>query len=178
VADPKQLRLLGYAPLQSHASDVALAESVALVSTSNGLEAFSLEDPAHPRWRAAISTPRGPRRVVYSPPYFYVAMWEAGVGIYSAESLGLQEHEAPVLWHLRLMVTPNPARHRCSVSLDPTNTGKVRLRDASGRVVTSVNMRVDAGRQLQLDLSKLPAGVYFVEVKADRRIGSVKVLKQ
>ncbi len=177
AANPKQLRLLGHAPLQTHTWDVAIVESTAVVATFNGLEAFSLEDPAHPHWRAAIATPYGPRRVIYSAPYFYAAMWEAGVGIYSAESLGLQEQVAAVLRPTGLMVYPNPVRNRCLVSLGEVKAGEVRLRDVAGRVVPATVVQGETNRCLSLDLSKLAAGVYFVEVGMDRRVRT-KFVKQ
>jgi len=178
ASDPHSLRLLGFAPLQTHAWDVALAESVAVVSTFNGLEAFSLENPAQPHWRAAIATPYGPRRVVYSAPYFYTAMWEAGVGIYRAESLALQEQVSTTSLATSLRARPSPARDRCLISVDRATTRSVRLRDVSGRVVPAVFTSDGANEGLLLDLSKLAAGVYFVEVKTDRRISRVKVVKQ
>jgi hypothetical protein len=178
ASNPQSLRLLGSAPLQTHTWDVALAESTAVVATFNGLEAFSLEDSAHPHWRAAISTPYGPRRVVYSAPYFYAAMWEAGVGIYDAGSLGLQEQTAAVAGRTQLVVSPNPARNECRLSLPATGTHDVRLRDVSGRVVDAAVIDRETDQRLSLDLSKLAAGVYFVEVKTDRRISSAKLVKQ
>jgi hypothetical protein len=178
ASNPQSLRLLGSAPLQTHTWDVALAESVAVVSTFNGVEAFSLEDPGQPHWRAAIATPYGPRRVVYSTPYFYTAMWEAGVGIYRAESLGLQEQVAPAQRPVGLTVYPSPVTSRCLVSLGEMAAGEVRLRDVAGRVVTAAVVQNDASQCLSLDLSKLAAGVYFVEAKTDRRISSVKLVKQ
>lgn len=178
ASNPQSLRLLGFAPLQTHTWDVALAESVVVVATVNGLEAFGLEDPAHPHWRAAISTPYGPRRVVYSAPYFYTAMWEAGVGIYDAESLGLQEQAALVSGQKQLVVSPNPARDECRLSPSAAREWDIRLRDVTGRVVPAavVGRKTDQG--LSIDLSKLAAGVYFVEVSIDRRISSVKLVKQ
>jgi hypothetical protein len=170
AANPKQLRLLGYAPLQTYTWDVALAESTAVVATFDGLEAFSLEDPAHPHWRAATATPYGPRRVVYSAPYFYTAMWEAGVGIYSAESLGLQEQVAPVLRPAGPRVYPNPVHDRCRISLGAVKSGEVRLRDVAGRVIPMVTVQDRTGQCLPLDLSHLAAGVYFVEMGKDGRV--------
>jgi hypothetical protein len=178
AADPHSPRLLGFAPLQTHTWDVALAESVAAVATFNGLEAFSLESPGQPRWRAAITTPYGPRRVVYSAPYFYAAMWEAGVGIYSAESLGLQEQAAPFPLRVRLKVFPNPVRDRCLVSLGAVEAREVRLRDVAGRVVPAAVAQFETDEGLSLDLSKLAAGVYFVEVETDGRTARVKLVKQ
>jgi len=56
-------------------------------------------------------------------------------------------------------------------------TGEVRLRDVAGRVVPAVAARNETGQCLSLDLSKLAAGVYFVEVGKDRRVGT-KFVKQ
>jgi len=177
-ADPTSLRLLGYAPLQSGSSDVALAESIAAVSTVNGLEAFSLEDPAHPHWRAAASTPFYAFCVVYKAPYFYAGLMDGGVAIYSAESLGLEEQVTTRQPPVGLKVRPSLVRDRCLVSLGGMTAGDVSLRDVSGRAVPVAVTREVTDEGLLLDLSKLAAGVYFVEVKADRRISSVKVLKQ
>jgi hypothetical protein len=140
AADPTRLRLLGDAPLQTHTWDVALAESIAVVATFNGLEAFSLEDPAQPHWRAAISTPYGPRRVVYAAPYFYAATWEAGVGIYSAESLGVQEPSQMAGRHFK----PLPTVVRAA--------GWNRLFDDGAEVLDAMGRRVTQAKP----------GVYFV----------------
>jgi hypothetical protein len=179
VANPASPRVVGFAPLLTHSADVALADSTALVATSSGLEAFSLENPAQPRRRATISTPCGPRRVVYSAPYFYVAMWEAGVGIYRAESLGLQEHETSALRPAGLRVYPNPVRGMCSVALGTTEVGRARLRDVAGRVIpTATIVQREPSRGLALDMSTLPPGIYFMEVKTEKRTSSVKIVKQ
>ena len=178
AANPKQLRLLGYAPLQSHTSDVALAESVALVSTVNGLEAFSLEDPAHPRWRAAISTPYGPRRVVYAAPYFYTVMSEAGVAIYSAESLGVEEQQTCLRATTGLRPQPNPVRSTFLLMSGMAEARVAELRDATGRVVSAAVVCRRTNQGLSLNVSKLAPGVYFVEVESDRGASSVKFVKQ
>ncbi len=114
---------------------------------------------------------------MYAAPYFYTAMWGAGVGIYSAESLGLEEQAVSVMPPTNLRVCPNPARGRCLLTL-PARAGTVRLRDVSGRVVSAAVVRRETDQGLSFDLSKLAAGVYFVEVKTDGRISSVKVVKQ
>ena len=155
AAYPKQLRLLGIAPLQTHTWDVALAESIAAVATFNGLEVFSLENPAQPHWRAAISTPYGPRRVVYAAPYFYTAMWDAGAGIYSAESVGVQE-PAVQTGH-RQTSAPTIVR---GVLFLPTASGLKPqaaswLLDVSGRKVLALHPGAN-------DVRALAPGVYFV----------------
>jgi len=177
VSSPTSPRVLGFAPLLTHSADVALGETTAAVATMQGLELFSLSDPAHPTRIASTTAPNGLRRVVCAQSYYYAAMWEAGLAIYSAESLGLQEQVAPTLRPAGLKVIPNPVGNRCRVSLGTVQAGEVRLRDVAGRVVSPVVVQTETSQCLSLDLSKLAAGVYFVEVGKDGRLGA-KFVKQ
>ena len=177
IANPTQLRRLSGIPAGVWPWDVALGESLLVVATADGLEAFSMEDPVYPRSRAVLATPFGPRRVVYSPPYFYAAMWEAGLGIYSVESLGVEDEAAPPAERRQVAVSPNPVRGRCRLSPTVAGPDGVELRDVTGRVAPAVVAR-ETEQGLSLDFSKLAAGVYFVELRVDRRISSVKLVKQ
>jgi hypothetical protein len=177
VANPASPRVVGFAPLLTISTDVALGETTAAVATSQGLELFSLRNPAQPTRLGSVVAPFVVRRVVYGRPYYYAAMWDAGVAIYNAESLGLQEQAASVLRPAGLRVYPNPVRNRCLVSLGTAEAAEVRLRDVAGRVVPAVAVQTETRQRLSLDLSKLAAGVYFVEVGRDRRAGT-KFVKQ
>jgi len=105
-------------------------------------------------------------------------MWEAGVGIYDAGSLGLQEQTAPVTERMQLVVSPNPVRNECRLSLLATEANDIRLRDVTGRAVDAAVINRETDQHMSLDLSKLAAGIYFVEVKTDGRISSAKLVKQ
>jgi hypothetical protein len=180
-ANPRSLRLLGFAPLQTRTWDVALAESVAVVSTFNGLEAFSLEDPAHPHWRGAISTPYGPRRVAYSAPYFYTAMWEAGVAIYETSAVGIAEQVpamcSPAALRLRPVLTSGEVRYSLGVAARSTD---IAVYDVSGKRLGNVHQQVTlkgGAAEGVIDLSGLAAGVYVVRVEAERKSFTAKVVK-
>ncbi len=180
AANPRSLRLVGIAPLQTHCWDVALAESTAAVATFNGLELFTLENPSQPQWRGAVSTPYGPRRVVYSAPYFYTAMWDAGVGIYAVESVGVSEGDRMTIEQpSRLSVRPNPAREACVLGAGGESIKQVTVRDVAGRVVMEQSLApAIERRQLRLDLSHIRSGVYFIEVDTGGKVASIKLVKQ
>jgi hypothetical protein len=176
IANPASPHLLGFAPVSAHTSDVALAESTAAVTRFNGIDLFSLQNPAQPRRIGGITTPYGPRRVVYSAPYWYVAMWDAGVGVYKSESLGVAEERGGRTRDAGPTVTPNPTRGVVVLQLPDDALGSILLRDVSGRRVLSMAPTTRTG-QLTLDLGRLPAGVYFVEVRYKGEYRSVKVVR-
>ena len=180
ASDPTAPRLLGYAPLQTHAWDVALAESAAAVATFNGLELFSLENPSQPRWRGAVTTPYGPRRVVYSSPHFYAAMWDAGVAIYETTATGILESACPVPREpSALTARPNPTRGACVLIAGNRDIGQVTVRDAAGRTVLVQRAEPTAERrELTVNLSGLRTGIYFLEVDVGKGTASAKLVKQ
>jgi hypothetical protein len=156
--------------------DIALADSIAVVATAYGLDLFSVTNPAQPMRLGSISTPYGPRRVVYSAPYFYAAMWDAGVGIYEAESVGIAE--APPRQRrsaTALAVTPNPTRGGVEVRL-PAGAGRdVEVRDVAGRSVAIVTVARGA-TSCRLDLDALSPGVYFVQVRVGGAVSTGRVV--
>ena len=182
AANPRSLRLLGFAPLRTHTWDVALAESTAVVATFNGLEAFSLEDPVHPQWRAAISTPYGPRRVVYAAPYFYTAMWEAGVAIYETTSVGISERPAASTQPTGLRIWPNVTGGKVRFAVGAgARAADVAVFDISGKRLRDVALQNQAkggaGKEGMIDLTGLAAGVYVVRVESERKSFTTKVVK-
>lgn len=177
AANPQALRLLCAVPLRAHAWDVALAESTAVVATFAGLELFCLENPSQPRWLGASAAPGELRRIVYAEPYWYAAMWGAGIAIYSTDSVGVSEASQRPVPRLPPVVRPNPARSRCQVAR-PWPVREARLYDATGRTMAVVSAPGEPEEVLTLDLSRLAPGVYFVAVKGDRGTATVKLVKQ
>ncbi|UCG42866.1 MAG: T9SS type A sorting domain-containing protein, partial [candidate division WOR-3 bacterium] len=180
VANPASPRIVGFAPLLTHSSDVALADSQAVVSTSSGLELFNLAEPARPRRVGTATTPYGPRRVVYSAPYFYAAMWDAGVGICAVESVGVSEGDRMTAEQPSgLSVRPNPAHEACVLAAGNRSIEQVTVRDVAGRAVMkqSVEPAIER-RQLRLDLSHIRSGVYFIEVDTGSKVTGMKLVKQ
>ena len=177
VASPAAPRLVGYTPMPTHLWDIALADSVAAVATVSGLELISLADPAHPQRLGGVATPRGPRRVVYSAPYFYAAMWDAGVGIYETTQTGMAESRPlPVSPRATLRAWPNPVARWCRLTTAASELVVVAVRDVAGRKVRVPCVRV--GTEMTLDFGELPPGVYFVEAASTGRRETAKVAKR
>ena len=68
---------------------------------------------------------------------------------------------------------PNPARTRATVRYAAPEGAEVtmRLYDVLGRVVQAVARRAEAGRvEKQLDVSRLPSGVYFLRLRAGAEV--------
>jgi hypothetical protein len=182
AANPRSLRLLGFAPLQTHTWDVALAESTAAVATFNGLEAFSLEDPAHPRWRAAIATPYGPRRIVYAARYLYATMWEAGVAIYETTSVGIGERPTASVRPMGLRIWPRVTSGRVRFAVDArARASDIAVFDISSKRLRDVTLRNKAKggavKEGMIDLTGLAAGVYVARVEFEGTDFTAKVVK-
>ena len=62
-----------------------------------------------------------------------------------------------------LEVIPNPANHQIKVFFpDQVNRGKLLLYDFNGRMMAEQNLSLQ--REVDLEVSHLPSGVYFGEV--------------
>jgi len=62
-----------------------------------------------------------------------------------------------------LLAWPVPARHLLWVRYDAATEVRLHLRDATGRVVRQLTLQ----QQTQLDISNLPAGIYYLQVADD-----------
>jgi hypothetical protein len=171
VANPALPTLLGSTPARHGGADIALADSVAVTGSATGLELFSLVDPAHPLRLGAVNTPYAVRRVVYSAPYFYVAMYDAGVAVYETAATGIAEPNAATSGsNTTTTVCPNPTRGFVAVNEFDLSATTVVVSDVTGRVVLHLALtRRSAVGQVVLDLRDLKTGVYFVELRKEGR---------
>ncbi|MCS6990748.1 MAG: fibronectin type III domain-containing protein [Chitinophagales bacterium] len=83
--------------------------------------------------------------------------------------LGHEPHAGPVLH-------PNPASDRVEVQVGD-GTQQIRLSDITGRTISNLLVE-DEVSKVVLDLSALPAGIYFVEVKTGSRSTTHKLIKE
>ncbi|MBM3313968.1 T9SS type A sorting domain-containing protein, partial [candidate division WOR-3 bacterium] len=182
VAQPSAPRLVGYTPMLCHLWDIALADSVAAVATIRGMDILSLGNPAQPQRLGGVTTPYGPRRVVWSSPHFYAAMWEAGVGVYVTESTGIAEHAMAGVPSGPLLIVPNPVGRNAEIRADSKairGAVRVTIRDVTGRVVALHCAEANAERRkLTLDLAGLRVGIYFVGLDGDEVAVSCKFIKR
>ncbi|MBV4359038.1 T9SS type A sorting domain-containing protein [Pinibacter aurantiacus] len=73
------------------------------------------------------------------------------------------------------MLYPNPVRESDKLLLNNTLTGKVQIAifDATGKVQMTANYdKRTSDFQQQLDVSKLPQGVYYMQIMVDGKSAS------
>ncbi len=179
AADPRSLRLLGYAPLGSHSWDVALTGSLAVVGTWNGLVMVDVSDPQSPANIATIATPRSTRRVVADAGLIFTAMYEAGVGVYAIESTGIAEPVGGERRAGRVVVVPSLTAGRCVLRLSGQRRERltVRVVDVSGREVMR-RLVAEGSGSAELDVSALSAGIYTLVVRAGRTTSTARFVKR
>lgn len=76
---------------------------------------------------------------------------------------------------IEFTLTPNPTHDYVTVATRHDGDYQVLLRDESGRLLDSFRAHEPAFR---LDLSALPAGVYYITLKSGQHTGTQKVVKQ
>jgi hypothetical protein len=181
VASPSSPRVLGFAPLLTHSADVALGETTAAVATAQGLELFSLSDPAHPRRIASTTAPYALRRVVYAQPYYYAAMWEAGVAIYETMSVGIYDQSSEKENPRRLRVWPSVTGNDVRFTVGPTvRSPCIAIYDILGKRLRDVRLKCEqkgGATKGVIDLAGLATGVYVVRVKSEGTNLTAKVVK-
>jgi hypothetical protein len=74
-----------------------------------------------------------------------------------------------------LNVYPNPTTGMLTISMNNTSLKSIEITDVTGRVIAS-NMTAD--NKVNVDMTQLSAGVYYVKVNSDNHNSVVKVVKQ
>jgi hypothetical protein len=74
-----------------------------------------------------------------------------------------------------LKVYPNPAENTLSIELNNSNEKSIVISDISGRVVLSAKTTND---KINLNITSLSNGVYFVKVQSNNATEVIKVIKQ
>lgn len=86
-------------------------------------------------------------------------------------ALGIEEHQTSELSALSL--APNPASRATVLMLDAPYDGssRITLHDVQGRLIRAIRGDLEpAGRnEVSIDVSAIPAGVYFVRIEGDDR---------
>lgn len=70
---------------------------------------------------------------------------------------------------------PNPASNVINLSTATTQINAVQLVDINGRTVKNIN--IDGATDVQINISDLNTGMYFLKVQSDAGTGTAKVLK-
>jgi len=179
VANPAAPYLLDSLPLSFITFDVVVVDSVAYVGGYQDLQTVDVSDARNlrlldPSW----TPPYAIHRLAYKQPYIYVACTDGGVGICETCALSVTEASHEPRWGSGLSVRPNPARSRVIVSGGPDGRpAAARILDAAGRVVLQKKGELSCN-DIRIDVSRLPVGLYFVEVgNRNKTVGVCKFTK-
>jgi hypothetical protein len=181
VTDPTAPVLVDSIDLGHSVYGLTAVDTIVYASTAgNLLYAISIADLHGPRILSQTTLPYTANRIVYAASRLYLTCWEAGVCIFETASVGVRHADKPTPLATWLAVRPNPTRSLCEIE-GRWKSGSsiiVIVRDVAGRAVLELPKRTRPAGRLTLDLSKLEAGVYFLDVKDKEERMSVKLVKQ
>lgn len=121
-----------------------------------------------------------PQHTYFSIGTYVVCLYISGFGACSDTictsipilSLGLNDLE-----HTSLAVFPNPASNKVSVSLPVMQgDGIVRVLDFAGREIKTMPIELSS-KMIDLDVSQIASGIYFIQVQSDFGIMTGKFVK-
>ena len=106
-----------------------------------------------------------------------VAVLPHGQVISATETTGILANKAT--GNIDMNIYPNPAQSNAIISYQLAERANVRISvlDETGRLVSATNMGEQAGaQQYMLNINKLSAGVYYVQLQAGSSIGYQKLM--
>jgi hypothetical protein len=180
VSDPTQPTSVFYQlfvpPVQSWGID-AMFTTVFVTLGDSGLGVYDATDPARPVLTGFYRTPYWAYHVFVQDNIAYVADL-AGFCIIQYFGSGVEEGAGPIPAPPRIKVLGTVSTNELVLELKPTDGRcEVALLDVTGRTRLSSSITASAISQgrVRLDVSRLPAGVYFTEVRtqSDRRLAKV-----
>ena len=181
VANPQACYKLGSHPTPAWAYDVLVVDTLAYVACRDGVRVFDVSDLTRPAEVGFCTTPHWAWRLDHDAPRLFVACYDAGVYVLESCTTGLAERlppQAPAKYGIDVL--PSPARADIVLRIGGlTHPGWLAVLDVTGRRVR--NAPVPAGRKEQgvrVDVSELPAGLYFVEVVSAGRIKRGRFVRQ
>ena len=78
----------------------------------------------------------------------------------------------------KIVIAPNPASNEVTIYFDkPMAAGNLRLYNSSGQMI-SLQRIAEGSQQQKLDVSKLPAGIYQLQVQTATAVETFKLMKQ
>ncbi len=161
-------------------NDVVVVETLAYVGGER-LWAVNVSDPQNLRLVSGVSwvPPYLVRRLVYVAPYFYAACYDAGVAILETTQVGIaegggQRGPGPCPG---FRAGPNPTGGL--VRLAELDDGQVTVQvfDVAGKEVMNMKLHSSGGTP-KVDLSTLPSGLYFLDIRSGSKGYVGKVIKR
>jgi hypothetical protein len=179
VANPLQPRVLDSVYLSGgYAQDVLVLDSIAYCG-GWVVQMVNVRDPGNLRVLTSTWTPPTfLHRLEFWEPYVYAACTEGGICVLETCALGVAEASHQPRRRGELSVRPNPSRTSVVISGESGDRfGTARILDVAGRTV--LLKKGEGSCNIQLDVSRLPAGLYFVElIDRNETIGTCKFIRE
>jgi len=96
----------------------------------------------------------------------------------SASGTGINEHPAVSTTH----IYPNPVENTATVQyrLDEDSPVSITVQDLTGRMVLTQHEALQSAgiNHMKLDFSPLPAGIYLCQIRTNKGVETVKVIRR
>jgi len=181
VADPLSPQIIEQFQTQGRAMGVHVDNNLAYVAArDSGLRVLDVTDPAQISEIGFHDTPSYAYDVFYQAPYIFVAAMTEGLCIY--EFMPTSIKGAKVQKPVSLFkIKQNPVKDdfiEIGFQDNPYGEFNFMLYDACGRLCCTYSQRQMGSNRLQLDISMLQAGIYFLACSQDTQVVQIeKIVK-
>ena len=174
VKDPANPQEIGYYIAPGWTRDVWVVDTIAYVAASGCVEILNISNPITPTRIAYYNgLPQSPRRIFYHDHYLFYASFESGMGILEWYGTGIEENDknriarTDIGFALRSTITKRYLN--LSIHLSTPQNCDIVIYDEAGKVVADIvkNKKIKGEIKEKVDLSDLPAGVYFIILKVE-----------
>ena len=176
VSDPTQPTVLDSISPGTNTAWVEPVGSLLYTGHRDGVRVVDASDVHNMHVRGFGATPFGVNRLRYSSPYLYAACYDAGICIFESTQVGVNDNDTCAQVGPEALAWPNPTRGLVHLSLSSTSYG-LAVRDVTGRAL-HIPTAPGRSRRTELDMSSLPSGVYFIEVRTGAETKTGKVIIQ
>ncbi|MCK4252307.1 T9SS type A sorting domain-containing protein [candidate division WOR-3 bacterium] len=172
VVDPTSPQEIGYYITTGSARDVIVNDSIAYIAAA-GLRVININDTQNPTEVGYYITSYAPRRLFFNGTYIFAACFESGMDILKWDDTGIEENDKNrIAWtDFGFALTPTITKRylNLSIHLSTSQNCDIVVYDEVGKVVADIvkNKKIKGEIKEKVDLSNLPAGVYFIILKVE-----------
>jgi hypothetical protein len=161
------------------ACGIAGVENLLYVAYAQGFMVVDVSDPAHLVEVGHYDYPGGSPRIIIDSDLIYCPRGGAGFLILERIPTGSREAN-PCPPPCIVTVFPSIVRDKAEIHINRTKGGviKAQIFDAQGRMARRKMLVPSAGSSnISFDLSRLPVGVYFIQLETDQQVTIHRIVK-